>query len=208
MPRLPDHSGEVGASDGLSLDAMREIAKEVGLEQRFVDQAAASLLLDPAAQGSGLLGGPSSHHVSATFARTLTASQRIELLDVIRGVLSHEGALNDVMGSIEWRTVGLMSQTTVTITPDEDSVSVRVFNDRGGLAVLTWTAPVLVGLVTAFATLNAINPTAGGGVWLSMLAGGVVVGAGVARQIWSATTRSARARTERLREAIALYLNG
>jgi hypothetical protein len=187
---------------------MREIAKEVGLEQRFVDQAAASLLLDPAAQGSGLLGGPSSHHVSATFARTLTASQRIELLDVIRGVLSHEGALNDVMGSIVWSTGGLMSQTTVTITPDEDSVSVRVFNDRGGLAVLTWTAPVLVGLVTAFATLNAINPTAGGGVWLSMLAGGVVVGAGVARQIWSATTRSARARTERLREAIALYLNG
>jgi hypothetical protein len=80
---------------------VREIAEEVGLETRFIDQAAASLLRDPPGTGPGLLGGAVTYRVQDTFARTLTRAQQVELLDVVRGALQHQGEIRDVMGAAE-----------------------------------------------------------------------------------------------------------
>ena len=202
--RLPDSADRASTTDGLSLEAVRDIAQEVGLEPRFVDQAAASLALDPATKGLKLLGGPRSHHVSDTFARTLTAAQQVELLDVIRGAVRHSGEVREVMGSLEWRTVGRMSQTTVTINSDDDSVAVRVFNDLSGIAVLTWVPAIVIGLGVGGIVVDTLQPSLL--VTVSILGVAAAVGAGVARTIWSATTGFFRGRTERLRDEIARHL--
>ncbi|MEE2900413.1 MAG: hypothetical protein VX815_18275 [Gemmatimonadota bacterium] len=63
---LPGRPGRGPSADGLSLQAVRDIAEEVGVEARYIDQAAESLLLDPPGRRSGLLGGPLTHHVGDT----------------------------------------------------------------------------------------------------------------------------------------------
>ncbi len=187
------------------MEAVRDIAGEVGLEPRFIDQAVASLAHDAAVKEFSLLGGPLTHHLGDTFARTLTDAERIEVLDVIRGALKHQGAVNEVMGSLEWKTVGRMAQTTVTINSSDESVAVRVFGDLTGIAALTWVGSIAAGLAAGGIIVNSLQPD-------SLLVGAAIVGAwgavgaGVARTIWSATTRAFRRRSERLREEIARYL--
>ena len=189
----------------MSLQVVRDIAEEVGLEARFIDQAAASVLHDPPGKGPGLLGGAITHHVSDTFARTLTQSQNAELVDVIRKALRHPGEVRDVMGAVEWRSVGRTSSTTVTIHSQEESTSIRVFNDLSGLAAVIWIGPILTALICGSAIAAAVQPTLMGA--LPILGGAALVGAGVARTIWSATRQYFRRRTDRLREEIASYLS-
>jgi len=184
-------------ASGLSLQAVRDIAAEVGLEKRFIDQAAASLLHDPPGQGRNLLGGVLTYRVQDTFARTLTQAQRVELLDVVRGALNHQGRIRDVMGAAEWSSVGLPSRTTVTVHSHDDSVSIRVFTDLSGVALAIWATTLFISFVVGAAALSS----------LPLLAVAMAVGVGVARTICSATSKFFRRRTERLREEIASYLN-
>ncbi len=197
VARSRGDSGGAPESSGLSLQAVREIAEEVGLETRFIDQAAASLLRDPPGKGPGLLGGAVTYRVQDTFARTLTRAQQVELLDVVRGALRHQGEIRDVMGAAEWSSVGLVSRTTVTVHSHDDSVSIRVFTDLTGVALAIWIAPILFSFVIGAIIIQ--SP-----VLLPVI---VAFGVGVARTIWSATARFFRRRTERLREQIALYLS-
>lgn len=202
---MPDRTDGAASTAGLSLETVRDIAGEVGLEPRFIDQAVASLAHDAAVEEFSLLGGPLTHHLGDTFARTLTDAERIELVDVIRGVLKHQGEVNEVMGSLEWKTVGRMAQRTVTINSSDESVAVRVFGDLTGIAALTWVASIATGLAAGGIIVDSLQPASLlVGAWI--LAGWGAVGVGVARTIWSATNRAFRRRTERLREEIARYL--
>ncbi len=201
---LPGRPARGPSADGLSLQAVRDIAEEVGVEARYIDQAAESLLLDPSGRRSGLLGGPLTHHVGDTYARALTQSQRVELVDVIRQALRHPGEVRDVMGSIEWRSVGQLGRTKVTIHAHKESVSIRVFADLSGLAAGIWGASMLASMILGSVVVDIVHPTFLGA--LPILGAAAVVGAGVARTLWSATTKFFRRRTDRLREELAAYL--
>lgn len=206
LSQLSDRADSASTTDGLSLEEVRDIAQEVGLELRFIDQAAAALTHDPAVKASGLLGGPLSHHLGDSFARTLTDTERLELLDVIRGALKHQGVINEVMGSLEWKTIGRMDQLKVTITSSDERVAVRVVSDVSGLAALTWVVSIVTGLVAGGIVVFTLQ-TGSLLVAASILGAGGTVGVGVARTIWSATTSAFRRRAERLREEIARYLS-
>ena len=203
---LPAQAGGASPTDGYSLETVREIAQEVGLEQRFIDLAASSLAHDPVVTEPSLLGGPLTHRLGYTFARTLTDVERIELLDVIRGVQKHQGEVNEVMGSLEWKTVGRMDQMAVTISSNDENVSISVFNDLSGIAALTWIGSITVGLIAGGIVINALQP-ASVLVTTSILGAGGAVGLGAARAIWGATTRAFHRRTERLRAEITRFLS-
>lgn len=204
--QLPNETDGAMTAAGLSLEAVREIGQEVGLEARFVEQAAASLEYDPFVKEPSLLGGPHRHHLGDTFARTLTDVERVELLDVIRGVQENDGKVNEVMGSLEWRSVGRMTGMTVTINSNDERVVIRVVNDLSGIAALTWIASIVTGLAAGGLIVAALPP-ASLVVTGAILGAGGTAGVGVARTIWSATTRAFRRRAERLREEIARYLS-
>ncbi len=110
------------------------------------------------------------------------------------------------MGSIEWRTVGRMSQTTVTIHSDDEGVAVRVFRDLSGIAALTWIPPITIALLVGGIVVESMQPSVLVGVSILGIAG--TVGVGLARTVWSVTTKFFRGSTERLREEIAKYLSG
>ena len=203
--QLPERAEGGSTADGFSLQAVRDIAEEVGLDSRFIDQAAASLLNDLPGRDSGLLGGSTTYLVQDDFARTLTPSQRAELLDVIRASLRNQGVVRDVMGSVEWSSVGQWDRTTVTMHSHDERVSIRVFTDLSGMAAMTWVVTIVSSLAGAAVIVDLVQPSFLAALPIFGIAG--VVGVGVARTIWSATRKFFRRRTDRLREEIGSYLS-
>jgi len=203
--QLPERAEGGSTAEGLSLQAVRDIAEQVGLDSRFIDQAAASLLHDLPGGDSGLLGGSTSYLVQDDFTRTLTRSQQAELLDVIRACLRNQGVVRDVVGSVEWTSVGQSTRTRVTVGADEERVSIRVFTDLSGVAAMTWVVTIVSSLGGAAIIVDLVQPSFLAALPIFGIAG--VVGVGVARTIWSTTRKLFRRRTERLREEIALYLS-
>jgi hypothetical protein len=194
-------------ADGLTLAEARDIAGEVGLEPEFIDRAAASLALIPPETNAGLLGGPLAIHLAETLDRPLTEAERLGVIDVVRRVLAHEGHTSEVMGSVEWRSVGRIDGIMVTVDSSEESASVRVVDNLSGIAALTWIGSITAGLVAGFLTIEALHPTSLL-VSASILGAGGSAGVGLARAVWSRTTKAFRKKVERLRDEIERHLSG
>lgn len=203
--QLPAGGHTATGSEGLSLAEVRDIAGEVGLEARFIDQAAASLALARADTRRGLLGGPITTQMDETFQRPLTDGERMELVDVVRGALNHHGEVSEVMGAVEWKSVGRVDRMTVTITSSDETSSVRIFHDASGLAALTWVGSITSGLILGVAAVGALDPSSLLMTAFILGAGGAM-GIGAARTIWSRATKAIRRKSERLRDEIARRL--
>lgn len=206
-PRL-DGTVFPSPNEGLTLEAVREIAEGVGLESRFVDEAAASLPLDLKRSGlDRLMGGPIFQQVRSTLEGELAESARADFVDLIRQQAGHDGEVREVLGAVEWRSVGRMTRTTVALDPGEGSVTVRVREDASGLAAFTWIGSIAAGLVAGGIVIDTLQPASVLAVGAILAAGGLA-GAGVARSIWSRATRGLRHRAERLRDEIGRFLRG
>jgi hypothetical protein len=127
------------------------------------------------------------------------------VIDVARRSVNRHGEMREVMGSLEWKTVGRVNQLSITVNSTEEGVSVRIFDDVAGIAALTWVASMAAGLVSGGLIVNSLQPDSIV-VEASILGAGATAGFGVARAIWSATTKLLRRRAERLREEITAHL--
>ncbi len=203
---LPARTVPPSLPRGLTLQAVKEIAGEVGVEARFVDQAAASLLIDSEKTGFDLvIGGPIIHEVLVPFGGALARSELAEVVDLIRTLSGGEGEVREVLGSVEWRSVDGVIGTKVTVETGEEGGTVRVRSDASGLAALTWIGSGTAGVIAAGFAVEALQPGSTAGV-VAILGTGGGIGAGLARSIWSRATRALRHRSERLRDELARHL--
>lgn len=189
--------------EGVTLRTLREIAVDVGIDPRFVEEAALSLRYDapPSGPVSRLTGGPIRHEVGGTVQPPLTTSARSELVDRLRRDTGHEGEVREVMDSVEWATVGRLIKTTVAIRKGEDGTEVRVRMDASGAAAFTWLGSVGFGVLVGGIVATSIEPATTMGL-LSMLGIGGGLGAGLARGVWARVSRSIRERAEKLRDEL------
>lgn len=194
--------------EGLTLRTLREIAAEVGIDPRFVEEAALSLQYDapPSGPVTRLTGGPMRHEVGGTVQPLMTTSVRSELVDRLRRDTGHEGEVREVMDSVEWATVGRLTKTTVAIRNGEDATEVRVRVDGSGAAAFTWLGSIGVGVLASGIVAASIEPATTMGV-VAMLGTGGGLGAGLARGVWSRVSRSIRERAERLRDELVRPLS-
>lgn len=199
--RIPGQTDHPAGSVGLSLAEVRDIAGEVGLEARFIDEAAASLALSPAETPAGLLGGPIMSQVGRSLDRPLTGGEQMELVEAVRSMLNHHGKVKEVMGAVEWKSVGRLDEMMVTITSSDNDSSVRVHTDASGLAALTWVGSITAGLVAGGMAVEVLDPSS---ILMtaSLIGTGGAVGIGVARTIWSRATKALRRKSERLLDEI------
>ena len=105
--------------------------------------------------------------------------------------------MTELLGSLEWKTVGEPSQIHVTVSPRDGKTAVRVFVDRSPAGVLTYLFPGIVGLL-AIGVGGAIlepNTVVGVGSLIGASLGGAFL---TARTIWHTTTGKLRARLRTL----------
>jgi len=188
-------------SEGLTIEEVRDIASEVGLESRFVDEAVLALSDDQALKVRSLFGGAVAQWAEGTLPDALTDADRVDMLELVRSTLGQRGEVDEVLGVLEWQSVGRMTRTTITIRTHGESSALRVQTDASGVAALTWLGSIGVGLVAGAGLVGALHPDSVLAA-VSIVGAGGVAGVGIGRTIWSTTTQALRRRVRRVRDVL------
>jgi hypothetical protein len=121
---------------------------------------------------------------------------------VIRKEAAHQGTAAEVLGGVEWKTVGEVSSLSINITPREGATSIQIVGDRGGAAFVTVLFSLL-GPAFASGVLGSIlEPTTAAGI-VTMVGGLFTGGILVGRTLWVRSSRSFRRKLDRILERLA-----
>lgn len=94
--------GASSAPGGLTLDELRQVAVEAGIDPRFVDQAATIEAAPLHTRGEGWAGAPYNWEVQATVPGEIRDGDRERILHAVRSVMGQKGELDYVFGRMEW----------------------------------------------------------------------------------------------------------
>lgn len=183
MEAQRNHSPESG---GTSLGDLRDIARQIGIDPELVADAASSLTLLDQEGGRGLFGN-SSHQIKFTHDSPSSPAGLHDVVDGARAIMGHHGSVREILGGVEWKTEGQVSQVVVTARSEPTGTTVQVLTDRSAARALTTMAGVGVGILTAVAIGEASGVGTIGGI--SLLAGGVGTGLALAQGIWISNSR-------------------
>lgn len=194
-----------GGREGLTLDELKAIASEVGLDPEAVAQAARSLPTAREGHLARLFGGPAYFEVEFEVERVITPEDTARTVAAIRRVLRSQGASQWTGGGMEWTSTTTPTQVSVDIVPRGDRTRVFILADRGGMVVVSAATSLLVFLVMGGALVRGLEPT---GVLEAIgVATGAAAGAfATARAIWASTARRTRARIARLVDDLSAAL--
>lgn len=185
--------------EGLTLDDMRSIAAEVGLEPAAIASAAALLPAEHAGGAARLLGAPEAWAWELRLDTALNDDARDVLLQTVRRVLRQRGEVRRVGDTLEWKSVGRSDHIWITITSRGGHSIVDITGDRRPALLFSLLTPFLLwgalaaaaGLTVSFAGASLVLPA------------GALIGAWfTARLAWRGASQRLRARLERL--AVAL----
>ena len=113
LARSSDSAGHPSA--GFSLEEMKAVAVEVGLDPVLVERAAR---LMPVSAGESrlerVLGGPLKYRLDAHFATKLTEERAAHLLSAVRAAVEQQGEGEASSSGMSWNSVGEGSQMFVT----------------------------------------------------------------------------------------------
>jgi hypothetical protein len=129
-------SAEAGSDDpGLSLEQLKEVAAEVGIDPQRIDLAASSLIQPSPASVNPFAGIPTTVQYQTTVpGKDITGIPTHEVTSVIRSSLGRQGILNSPPGSFEWRARDAFGGRYVSISPTPDGMRLSVLgNYRDGL---------------------------------------------------------------------------
>ncbi|UCC72998.1 MAG: hypothetical protein JSV86_00045 [Gemmatimonadota bacterium] len=115
------------------------------------------------------------------------------VVDAIRRVTGHQGKVSEVLGSLEWQTVGETSQIHVTVTPREGQTAVRVLANRGPTGALLYFLLGVAGLISMGVIGAIIQPTTVVGI-ASLVAGCLGGSFLTSRTIFKSTTTRFRSK--------------
>lgn len=107
---------------GLTLEELRQVAMEAGIDPRYVDLAAADATGPLERRGHVVAGGPYRWHFQQRVPGSIVDADRERILREIRTVIGQRGELADVFGRMEWShddglgpiIVGISSRDGVT----------------------------------------------------------------------------------------------
>ena len=186
------------------MQTVTDIAREIGLEPAVVERAA-SMLENRMGTRAGWWGGPVTYESQVATPEKLSHQQLLELVDVVRSATRHQGEVKEVLGSLEWKTTGELSQIAVTVRAGEDGTAVQILGDRGASAFLTWLFSIAGGFAAGGIVGAIVEPTTAlGGVGIMAACG--AAGVGLARSLWARTTRTFRRRFTELGERLSNHV--
>ena len=191
---------------GFSLEEIQSIAGEAGIDPRAVSRAAALLGATEWEERKGLaaaiFGGPGTHHLDFEIPGRLPPEEYGRLLELIRRTMEHQGEASEVLGGVEWKTVGQLSAVSVNISPRGRATSIQVVGDRAGAGALTFTFPIAGAAILMGALGGILQPESAVGI--VGLAGGLL-GSGFlfARTLWVSNGKKFHSRLTRLMDALS-----
>ncbi len=196
-------AGEVsGPADGLTLHEIQAIAREIGLDAALIERAAAGILTTEESAAARLFGGPQKYRMEYIARGELSRDDLSRVVDAIRRSTGHQGKLKEALGSMEWQTVGELSQINVTVSPHEGETSIQIIGDRGAASAVLFIVPIVVGAIGIGITGAILEPTGVAGI-AGVVAGPLAAAFLTARTIWATTTKRFRKKLRGLMDAVS-----
>lgn len=192
----------VDTAQGLSLREIQAIASEIGLDPALVERAASLVPRTHEGKMVRLFGGPGLYHMEYSVEGEIAKDDFGTMVDAVRRVTGHQGQVTEVLGSIEWKTVGEVSQLLVSVSPRDGRTIVKIMANREPAAILTFLFPGLAGLIGIGIAGAIIEPSTVPGV-LSIIVAAVGGAFLTSRTIWKATTARFRARLHELMTSLS-----
>lgn len=188
----PKSGGKGEGGSGLSLEEIQSIAKEAGMDPKAISRAAALLGTQEWEEKASLItaicGGPGKYHLGFEVPGRLPPEEMGRLLELIRKEAKHQGEATEVLGGVEWKTVGDLSAININVTPRGDSTSIQIVGDRSAAGAVSFTFPVAASAVLVGALGAAFEPSSAIGI-VSLVGGLLGSGFLVGRTIWTAGSR-------------------
>jgi len=202
----PKGGARRGPGAGLTLEEIQSTATEAGMDAQAVSRAAALLGTLEWEEKSGLataiFGGPGKYHLDFEVPGRLPPEEMGRILELIRRSAEHQGEASEVLGGVEWKTVGELSAINVNISPRGESTSIQIVGDRSGAGAVTFTFPMAGAAILVGALGAAFEPTSAVGI-VSLVGG--ILGSGFlfARTMWVASGTRFHRKLSRLMDTLS-----
>jgi hypothetical protein len=179
---------------------LEELAAEVGIDPRYVAEAAQAVDAEPLTKAAPILGAPISYQVGRMIEGEVSEPEFADLLDSVRRATGRQGEVSRVLGSLEWRMVSVNGESFVTISPRQGKTAIRIGGQYGRGASVVY---CVVGGIGA-ALLVGGSVSTGSPIDLGTLA---AVGAGsylAARTAWQVVAGKAERKLRKVMEEVTL----
>lgn len=143
-------------SEGLSLEELKAIGGEVGIDPDRLEDAARSVALGGEGKTNSLLGAPTLLNIERRVEGELDPKDTPEILSLIRRIMGTQGDVDEIHGSLEWKTKGDSGERYITVFSREGNTTIRASANMTNAAVVTYLpAGILAVLGTVIATVTA-----------------------------------------------------
>lgn len=190
---------------GFSLEEIQAIAAEVGIDPAAVARAASVLGAVEWEERSGLgrllFGETATFHLDLEVPGRIPTEEMGRVLEDIRRTLEHQGKVSEVLGGVQWKTVGELSAINVNISPRGERTSLQVVGDRSAAGAATFIFPMAGAGILVGALGAVFDPGSALGI-TSLVAGLLGGGFLVSRTLWTRGSRRFRKRLTRLMETL------
>lgn len=206
LQETPRGRGSRVSAGGFLLEEIQSIALEAGIDPGAVTRAVALLgILEQEGKrglAATIFGGPDKFHMDSEIPGCLPSEGMGRILEEIRRTAEHQGKVTEVLGGVEWQTVGELSAINVNITPAGDRTSIQIVGNRGAAAGATFILP-LVGAAVLGGVLGAITtPESAAGI-VGVVGGTLGAWFLTARTLWVRGTKKFRRRLVRLMDRLS-----
>ena len=165
--------------DGVTLADLREIAREVGIDPRMVEKAAAELDVSGSRTARTLATESAVVREIREVPRALSAEEIHELIRMVDRTLTEQGTVTQALGEVRWTSRGKFRSTQVAVKPTAGETVISVEESLGDTKWPLLGVPASWGLVIGL----GMGSDGGAGTALAlgivMAAAGAVVGGGI-----------------------------
>jgi len=153
-----EDAGVPAGEGGLSLQQIRDIAAEVGIDPARVDLAAAALTRPAPRAVNPYVGIPTAAQFETTLVgKTLADMPQHDVLAVVRSTLGRQGLVDTRSGSLEWKARDATGGRYVSLEPTTGGVRLRVLgNYRDALGMMV-AGVGMAGLTAGAIVLKALG---------------------------------------------------
>lgn len=155
---------------GLTLDELRQVALEAGIDPRFIDLAVSDADAPVDRQDSILAGGSYSWRFHTEVDGDITDNDRSRILQAIRSEMGKKGELDDVFGRMEWSMDDGLGPIIIGISSSGEKIQIDVSSVRSGEVGLIYGLGIPFGGVFGGAALSALVGVSGPAVLPILLA--------------------------------------
>lgn len=135
--------------EGLSLAELKTIGEEVGIDPTRLEDAARSLAEGGGIRVNRLLGAPTILNYERRVGGEIDPRDTPELLSVIRRTMGTQGEVDEIHGSLEWKSKGESGERYVTISSRDGTTTIRSSANLTTAAVVTYLPGGLIGFIAS-----------------------------------------------------------